>query len=336
MDKNKQIQFFRGIFCLLIVFYHCFYKYCQLYNVDSIFFNNVLSHLGAFGVCFFFILSGYFLIPRKNFESKKELVNYWIKRACFLWILYFIVISIIFLFSLTSIYCSDRKVSFYDYLKNIFFINYIMNSRFVDGSHWYIVYLIVAYGIIFLFQIFNLHKNEKAWTFLLFASIALNLMNKYFGEGNIGKVFNILSALTINQYLSILIIGISLYFIIENGIKKSFLSIINLCLAIIFLSVFSWVYIIYLLIILPIIIFAIFHKLKFLEDSKLLVFIGNASLSIYLIHQNICYTFITLFRNYMNIYISSFLAFLIVIILGIIIYVIIEKNVKKFISKLFE
>ena len=79
-SKNLQIQVLRAIFCFVIIFYHYTFRYSQIYSNDSIFNNAFVSLFGQIGVISFFILSGFFLVCRREMLSIKEKVVYWLKR----------------------------------------------------------------------------------------------------------------------------------------------------------------------------------------------------------------------------------------------------------------
>lgn len=58
--KNQQMQGLRGISCLLIMIFHFFVRYRQVYCVD--YETNVfLAEFSNIGVFIFFLISGYYL-----------------------------------------------------------------------------------------------------------------------------------------------------------------------------------------------------------------------------------------------------------------------------------
>ena len=104
----------------------------------------------------------------------------------------------------------------------------------------------------------------------------------------------------------------------------------------VFMAISDWTHLIALLIDLALIVTAIFGKLVFLEKMTPLVLVGNASYSIYLLHQNIGYMLIRLLSREINYYLSIALTMLIMTGAGILFYFLLEKNIKKIVNNIYK
>lgn len=114
--RNFQIESIRGIGILLIVYYHLFYRYKQIY-VNQEIDNLIIKYLGAIGVALFFIISGCFIIVKSN----ENLLKYYIKKFLRLWPTYFLCLSITFI--LTNFFeLPGRTVGIREYILNIFLL----------------------------------------------------------------------------------------------------------------------------------------------------------------------------------------------------------------------
>ena len=340
MRKNIQIQFIRGIFCLLIVFFHFTYRYSQLYNVGTAFTNNgIISHFGEWGVLTFFIISGIFLIPAKEIIGIKAKIIYMLKRVLNIWLVYLFAIIIIFIISLFGVFPNDRTVGFKEFIQNIFFINYFTGCGYVDGSHWYIAALMILFFWMFVGLLINKQKNSFYWIIIVCASCVSYLVNRFiYSHFILRMVFSILDS----HYLYAALLGICMLRIkkIIYNKEKMFSKIDNVgwliigAVSMIMLAIINvhyvWMYASSLLLIA----LALFEKLSFVEKAKPIVLIGNASFSIYLFHQNIGYFLIDKISKSIGYYPSFVIVFLLVIIVGTVIHLFVELRIKKLVNML--
>lgn len=327
--KNKEIQALRAFFCLIIIIFHFTSRYKSIFNTDIGIFNNfIFDILGTFGVLSFFLISGIFLIPLK-YNTKKDKLLCILKRFLSIWLTYICAIVVIYILSLTSFIPDSRKVNFIGFLQNVFFINYFTKCGYVDGSHWYITALVIMYVWTSIFIIFNLDKNIFFMIGFSIFSFIMFLFSSIYNIKICNYIFNILN----DKYMNMIFIGIGIRFFKEE--KKSFASIILIIVNYIILGFISPEYFYLVPISFFICYFAYNNKIKFLEKIKSFVGLGDMTFSIYLIHQNIGYGFLLLFSNFMNYYYSLILTVVIIYIIGVLFYFLIEKNIKLFISFLF-
>lgn len=338
--KNYQIQVLRAFFCLLIVFFHYTFRYSQLFNSNNIFSNSIVEYFAPFGVISFFVLSGFFLIRRKQRLSVKEKIIYWIKKILYIYIIYLIAVIIIYVLSFTGLYGEGRTVSLAVFIQNLFFIHEFLGSGYVDGAHWYIFALLCAYFFAIIYDFLPKKENGLSylyWIAILSISLVSLLLFKTSKDGSFINSFSkTINYILCYGYFPYLFIGISLFLFDYDCINiKNVILLVFAFLSIVCVAIYSWINLIVLVCSLPLIIFSLFRKLAFLEKLKPVILLGNASYSIYLLHQNFGYLLLNLFTKIMNYYIALVLVILMAILAGVFFYLLIEKNLKRVISKMW-
>ena len=340
--KNLQIQFLRAFFCLLIVFFHFTIQYNKYYDCSNVFVNAFVDCLDDAGILAFFILSGFYLVRRKEMPTFKEKMIYWLKRFLNMYVLYVIAITIIFLASQFG-YLGDRKVSLPVFFQNIAFINVLTHSKSVDGAHWYILALFCLYIIELVRDLLPFNKEKYShyyWFLILLISVLSFVIQENIDKNStvLSIVFRILNVFFCQGYFVYAFIGISIYMLDYDRPRcfKNIIIITFAALSFAFAAFTDWKRILILLIVVPIIMLALFRKLEFLEKIKPLVFLGNASYSIYLLHQNIGFMLLNAFVPFAGYYLSLFIVIVIVLAIGMAFYLLVEMNTKKLISLLFK
>lgn len=284
-NRNLQIEALRGIAIILVITYHIFDRFQQIYCQNSIFFMN---SWGNIGVNIFFIISGFYLIDPSYIEySYSDVKKNIIKLMKKLYPGYFICISLCWL--VTRIYpLPGRTVSFNEYMANVFLVNRWVGMPYVDGAHWYLSVLIEISVIVFLIMPFNIYRRFETyiiWSIIAaIFSIFFKNQQYYFG----------------GPFISIVEIGIALRFIINgNFVSKKVLNgwrlviILDLVIILWQRGIVNWLSII---IIIPI--FLICQKSKCtILNNKVLIYIGGMSFYIYLTHQNMAYIIEYFFVN---------------------------------------
>lgn len=187
--RNKQIDGLRGIMALVIVLFHLFCRYQQIYCNNSIPF---MENWGVYGVCTFFIISGYFLIDSRE-NDDFHLLLYFKKRLLRLYPMYLISITLTELILLIA-ELPNRTVTIKDYVLNLVWINGFIDTPYVDGAHWYITVLISGILICGLLKAMKLSNNPVAYLVVLVLSylcliLHIPVLSMLFGGGYIGIVF---------------------------------------------------------------------------------------------------------------------------------------------------
>lgn len=330
--RNKQIDGLRGFTILLIVIFHLFCRYREIYCGYTIWY---LKWLGMFGNCVFLLISSYFLIGVLG--KRTSIKKFIIKKVFRLWPCYIVAITLTMVF--THIFkLPYRTCSWKEYFINVFFINGFIESNYVDGAHWYLTTLIGA--IIVVWVIKNFKIDNYVWTYLVWillegitGVVGLGALNKILGSSYVAVIcigiaisimeqksykiqclYKITGAkryLRTNQWLILVVVCI-VYHLFRNGVLAMFC----LCLAIPFFL-------------------ATLCKKGEIFERKFFEFMGKISYPLYLIHQNIAYTIeYTISKQYIQISLNIIAggAFLLVIVVGIVLYYFIEKPSQRMIQ----
>lgn len=77
--RNMQIEGLRGVAILMILIFHVFYRYQQIYSGNGSEYNW-LKDWGSFGVCIFLLISCYYLINFDSAIASFSLLKYLIKK----------------------------------------------------------------------------------------------------------------------------------------------------------------------------------------------------------------------------------------------------------------
>lgn len=320
--RNLQVDGIRGVAILLVVCFHLFCRYEQIYHNMTI---PIIEHLGSLGVTIFLMISIIFIID----DTKKPGLRYIINRIIRLWPSYFISISIIFF--LVSIFpLPNRTVGIYDFILNIFFINGFIGTPYVDGAHWYLTTLI---SIICVLTLIKKSKRDNYIT-VYFIWMLLAVFLKLIGYD---KLVNILGG----SYIGIACISVSLKNMLDLGgiknyfkIKWFYLILISFVFNFGMLGIIS---IIELLVVIPVFIMILQEKLPFLGNN-IFLFFGSISYPLYLIHQNISYIiqyYIEHLKGSYNIWIP-FLSLIVVVFISYLLNRYIEVPVQKYIKKIMK
>ena len=327
--KNLQVEGIRGITILMIVLFHIFCRYQQIYYDTEIVW---MKYWGSFGVTIFLLISAYFLYtpPKEHFQF--QFFRYLGKKALRLWPAYFISITIIFAV-LALFFLPGRTVGLKDYLLNIFFINGFIKTPYVDGAHWYLTVLISAIIICGVIQ--KIRLSEKWFVYIIWAALSA-ILSKFH--------IMVVSELLGGVYTGIIICGIALHQLVllnsrtedKKKLTPEYLKIAAIGVTGIVFTLFCTdvEHGIELIIALPLLYFVMQQKCRILE-WKPLVFIGGISYYLYLIHQNIAFCI----EYYMTQNIGSFsylyglAAFAAVILLSVVMWLVSQWIHKYIVSK---
>ena len=306
-NKNLQINGYRTILLIFVMLYHFLIVFSKE-NVAG--FHIAYNFIpGQAATCVFLVLSGWFL-------SIKTIGLFWYKKF-FKIILPFIVSVLIVL--LVRIFFGNFYISGTDIAMNVLILP--MNSNlfaYIDGAHWYIavlIYFFVIYTIIFLFE--KIVKKDFSFWFYL-ALLALCLIITIFIKPS-NMFFKILRCLFPPHFVFIisglLLSKIDRKYFKNNTVSILFVVIIVLASCLTCLFHFDWYQLIFFGVLIISLVFCHYHKIKFLE-YKIFQVVGNASLWIYLLHQEIGYLIIKPFFENSLYWLGVFVAFASMLLVG--------------------
>lgn len=325
MRKNENIQFFRAIFILIIIFFHYIYRFGEIYNIRTINFPT-LSRWGMIGVGCFFIISGFLMIPKKKNEDF-SILKYFLKKILRILPSYILIVSIIFLI-VSILKLPGREVNFFTYLLNLSLLNGFIGVEYVDGAHWYLTYLILFYLIAGIYIKYFYNKTVFFVALIIIKDLFYLLSFRI-------SFFSIFYNLLGQNYLEFIFLGVLLKdMLISNKLEKSKKNICYIFFCFIHFFFFNgktcaFCYLLFITIF--ILLFINKKEVKF----KIFNRIGDISFILYLIHQNIGYAILLRLCNYYGSYsiIFPFVTFLFVLFLSFIIYELFEKKIQLKIKK---
>lgn len=318
LDRNNQIEGLRGLAIIIIVSYHVFCRYSQIYLSKDIIW---MRFWGTFGVGIFFMISCYYMI-NLSFQDDFSFVEYLKRKLIRLWPCYLISITVTFIL-VTIFYLPGRMTTWKDFALNILWINGFIGTPYVDGAHWYLTTLIsftFILGLIRKLKIQNKVISYFAWMMLGEIVVYLNM--------------DIIGMMVGKYYIGYACISIALKQILQkkqNVMKWYILIIVSLLNIGLHIGIVA---LCELFIIVPVFVLCINKKLIFMSNT---VFRGLAIISypLYLIHQNIAFIIEYKLTNAIGSYSILFgiMAMAIVVVLAIVIYVTVEKPIQGLIKR---
>ncbi|MES2808150.1 MAG: acyltransferase [Bacteroidota bacterium] len=277
------IQIFRGIAALMVVVHHTYGSFAHFHHINIPLLKYVAS-VGKYGVDFFFVLSG-FIITYTSFKyggNYKEIKKYLFNRFVRIYIPYWpigILMALLYL-QFSSYSHGNRTIS---WIASLFL--------YPDGKPalsvaWTLMYELVFYA---LFIIFFLSKKVWYWFVLIWVSIIL-YCNVYLLSLNI-QLFTIFT----NHYNLEFILGFLIAFGLRKGLRFNYhltlLAAISCLGLFLYLTYFNVKTIPFLNNIVFAITGTLFIKLavcywdRRISSAGLFMLIGNATYSIYLVHN---------------------------------------------------
>lgn len=146
--------------------YHYIVRYQEIY-VAGYTYTPVVDLFSDIGVFTFFLITGLYLE-----KATRGGIKLFTKRLTTLWPRYFLAITIIFLLT-RLVELPGRTCTFKQYLLNIPFLNGFIGSPFVDGAHWFLRTLLVAFAVYSIITLFS--DKTRDW---LYAAILAGIDRK--------------------------------------------------------------------------------------------------------------------------------------------------------------
>ena len=276
--KNLQIECLRGAAILIIVIFHVFCRFQQLYMDNDI---PYIGWFGNFGATLFMLITAFFL--GKSYEDFK-FFPYIRRKLLRLWPVYFISVSISFA-TLQIFRLPGRTVDFREFLLNIFFINGYIGYGYVDSAHWYLTVIISFIIITGIFHKAKLSAFPEMYYLWMGTALVCKLADIEFMYKLLGS-----------SYIGIACVGGILFKLIHlknNDGKNKFILLTRYYIAMTVGLLYTFMtkgteYVIYIIVLTPVIYLAFTEKLNFLTVAPL-AGLGTISYSVYLIHQNISF-----------------------------------------------
>ena len=326
------LQIFRGIAALMVVIHHSITSLKYYHNIDNHFLDFIGS-MGKFGVDFFFMLSGFIIAYTSYFKYNEpnSFTNYIKNRLIRIYIPYLPVgVFMLLLYTvLPSFSNSERDISVLTSLTLIPFGHPALSVA------WTLSFELCFY-LLFSISFFS----KKGWKYFLFFWMLSVVVFNYTELSNLQLVKNPFCAILFSTYNIEFVLG---YLIAQLITKKIKFRLFYLVLSFVISSSFflychyfkiilfkSSINLLFSLVTFLVIYTAIVYFNKRMKKNALFMLIGNATYSIYLIHnplQMILIRFYPKINSLLSIFIVLVLSMSLSSFIGYIYYSIFEKKI---------
>lgn len=217
-SRNLVWDVFRGIGALMVLFHHYTKRYDALFGHAEPWPVKSSFDLGAWGVCVFFVLTGFFLIP--SLTSSPNLGTYYKKRIVRLYPSYIPCVIITYLLMACAPPLGNRNVNFVSFLGNLTMFQRFLGLPNVDGAYWTLAVQLVVYiaiGAIFFLMKKNVSKLLNVMFVWMIVGCGVSFLNNHLG-------FTKLTFITDAKFIQLFIQGLLLYCIgTKQGILCGFM-----------------------------------------------------------------------------------------------------------------
>lgn len=281
------LQVYRGFAALLVVIHHAVGSLRFYHNIDSSFLN-IIGAVGKFGVDFFFVLSGFIIAYSVHFKYNKPNAfrDYVLARFLRIYIPYLpIGIGILLLYTLVPSFSnSGREISVFTS------ITLIPHGSPALSVAWTLLFELMFY---FLFSITFFSK--KIWNIFIIVWSLLILMHNYSGVLLFSNLKSPFLELFLSTYNFEFLFGFLLAQMILKRIELNYWFTLLMVLffgGLFLVDIFNKSELFYFsnnllfaLFVFSLIYFSVQYFNIRLEKKNLLMLVGNATYSIYLVHN---------------------------------------------------
>lgn len=288
-QKLNLLQVFRGLAAVMVILAHCDLIFNQNFQKDFCF---KIFNFGGSGVDFFFVLSGFIILYIHQYDlgKKNKLKTFFIKRATRIYPIYWVVLTLKLSASFFFAYDSDTgERNLLEVFKALILFpqnREILSSSFL-GVSWTLSYEVFFY-IMFGLLIGLLPK----YSFPLITAWLLGTFAHFIGIWQIPKESFMLQFLFNEHNLEFVLGCLAAYIVSKHKIKQG---MILICVGAFLYTLGAINYYYKIPEISPVISFGIPSMLlvvgstslemsKHINVNDFLIYIGNASYSIYLMH----------------------------------------------------
>ena len=284
-SRNIVWDVFRGAGALMVLFHHYTNRYDTLFGHTETWPLSLPFSLGAWGVCVFFILTGFFLIP--SLASSPSLSAYYKKRVIRLYSSYIPCVIITWLLMTYTPPLGNRNVSFVSFLGNLTMFQGFLGLPNVDGAYWTLAVQLIVYiaiGAIFFLMKKSIGKLLIVMFVWMIVGCGVSFLHNQLG-------FTKLTFISDAKFIQLFIQGLLLYCIGTRLCKSIWIYIflaLSVCYDLLWFSVSYFIFNSFLIVLMLVVQLTNVS----LKRKGVLVFIGSISFPLYLLHQNIGYLII--------------------------------------------
>ena len=316
-NRLLELDVFRGFAAFSVMLYHYTNQYDNLYEHTTYFPD--LS-FGYYRLHLFFLLSGFVTVLL--LERIKTPMDFIVSRFSRLFPTYWVSITITFLV-VTLFSLPGREVTGLEYLINLTMLEGFLNVPYVDGAHWTLTLELKFYFFMFVLFVFGfISKKLELVAFLTVTYSAACCISRQYYEMDL--IHNYIWTLFNFGFIQVMVMGMMFYRIHKHGTTSERYMIILLSLLTHY--VYHGINETFVVSILCCMFF-MFNQgyLRWICVSPLL-FLGNISYALFLIHESIGYV---VMRYLESNGIPSVLAIMIAVLNALLLATIMHYSVEK-------
>lgn len=340
-----QIDLFRFLAALSIVFYHYLFSGYRADNLSNLHFSEIGKYFkyGYLAVNIFFIISGF--VITLSIESR-SLKNFYISRISRLYPTYWL--SVLITTAVIVIFGSPKfTVNFTQVIINLTMFQNYFNIQSIDRVYWTLFvemkfYIFIIGTYLVLNKKTDIKLDYLIYSWLILSIVYIPLNNLFF--------FKILNSFLILNWSSYFIAGMVFYQIFKSKINTQY--IILLCITM-FISIFHAIskienleshhndtfspfYISGIIITFYILMFLVSSgKLNIINSSKLIK-LGLLTYPLYLIHENIGFIIFNQLGTESNKYIILFLTIILMLFVSYVISIFYDPRISSYLKIKFK
>jgi peptidoglycan/LPS O-acetylase OafA/YrhL len=299
-EKDRFIEILRGVSVFLVFYYH-YSDRLPYWALNAAAPATLPFQLGKIGVYIFFAISG--LLIAKSLEGSRSLADFYAKRISRIWPLFIAASLVIFaflqVFDPPVVLTGPKQfyespVGWVDLLGQLFFLN-DLGFQWVDGVFWSILVELKFYFIIGLFALAFRRRYATVFGVVALVLASLDIAISHFAGPAGTVVSRVLHGALIAQYLPIFAIGVMMHGRVYGGVFVG--NVVLACAQAVYAVADNPDFQIEALVQFSVI-FALFLAFDAgVFRSRIMLFLGKYSYAIYLFHQMIGLTIISMLAS---------------------------------------
>lgn len=284
-NKILGIQAVRGLAAICIMLYHYTFRYgCSDYFPRD-YEMPINFYYGSYFVCFFFVLSSFFLFRSMHSREVRPL-EYVYNRLTRLYPAFWFAVIISFLILL--LFDSPLQISISEMFANLTMISPLFGVEYLDGAYWTLTYELILLFFMTIFLVTKL-KNKPKW--IVFGWLVLGAVSKIsLNALGLDQKSSLAAAAFAFKYCHYFVLGIILYLFLQKFEKwhiAAFAAVLAYN-ALVDLTIASYLFLIGF----TLLIILLFKKNIPGLNNRVFLFLGTISYPLYLIHEHVGFAII--------------------------------------------
>lgn len=277
-NRFNELDVFRGLAVLAVIFYHYFYRYNQLYQHVDI--PSAWSRVGLYGVHFFFMISGFVIYW--SLQKNANVYQFAVSRLSRIFPAYYV--ALLLTFTLVAVFgLPGREFGVFELIMNFTLLQEFFYIPHIDQVYWSLTMELTFYFFIALLLMAGQIKHAEYW----FIPLMLISVADYSGALDLPlRVNKTLLLRHIGQFIA----GIIFFRLFIGKISPVAVALLIGTMIMNFF-IYPWFDSLLLMSFYGLFYLAVTGRLKW-TCHPILLWLGGISYTAYLLHQNIGYIII--------------------------------------------